>query len=296
MAAEKSSKRKDRYSSSSVSSQESSPVDKRPKNVSSSGESDDEVMTALNLSKGLSEKVDLILLKLNKLDLLEKKLDEVSTAVSSLKRSVAALETDVASVKEKQKLSEDNIKEIEKNLEFTSKRSDDFEKALAKEKESCEQEFSDVRKKVLYLEAYSRRENLRFEGIEEWPPHHEDVSWKEDTRTPLVYFFENVLGIEDAKDIEFQRIHRIGKPSQEGNSRAIIARFLRYSDRERVLSCGKKLKNTQYKMYEDIPRELQALRKPQIEKLKQARKEGRKAYFSKSEPDKLYIDGKFIKT
>ena len=67
-------------------------------------------------------------------------------------------------------------------------------------------------------------------------------------------------------------------------------------DRERVLSCGKKLKNTQYKMYEDIPRELQALRKPQIEKLKQARKEGRKAYFSKSEPDKLYIDGKFIKT
>ena len=89
---------------------------------------------------------------------------------------------------------------------------------------------------------------MRFEGIEEWPPHHKDVSWKEDTRTPLVYFFENVLGIEDAKDIEFQRIHRIGKPSQEGNSRAIIARFLRYSDRERVLSCGKKLKNTQYKL------------------------------------------------
>ena len=225
MVAEKSSKRKDRYSSSSVSSQEFSPVDKRPKNVSSSGESDDEIMAALNLSKGLSEKVDLILLKLNKLDLLEQKLDEVSTAVSSLKRSVAALETDVASVKEKQKLSEDNIKEIEKNLEFTSQRSDEFEKALAKEKESCEQEFSDVRKKVLYLEAYSRRENLRFEGIEEWPPHHEDVSWKEDTRTPLVYFFENVLGIEDAKDIEFQRIHRIGKSSQEGNSRAIIARF-----------------------------------------------------------------------
>ena len=237
----------------------------------------------------------MILLKLEKLDLLEQKLDEVSTTVLSLKRSVASLELDVASVKEKQKLSEDNMKEIEENVEFTSKRCDDFEKALAKEKENCKQEFSDFRKKILYLEAYSRRENLRFEGIEEWPPHQEDVIWKEDTRSPLVYFFENVLGIEDAKDIEFQRIHRIGKPSQEGNSRAIIARLLRYSDRERVLRCGKKLKNTQYKMYEDIPRELQALRKPQIEKLKQARKEGRKAYFSKSEPDKLYIDGKYTK-
>ena len=82
---------------------------------------------------------------------------------------------------------------------------------------------------------------------------------------------------------------------QEGKSRAIIAPFLRSSDRERVLSCAKKLKNTQYKMYEDIPKALHALRKPQIEKLKQARKEGRKAYFSKSEPDKLYIDGKSIK-
>ena len=115
-----------------------------------------------------------------------------------------------------------------------------------KKKGNCEQEFSDVCKKVLFLKTYSRLENLRSEGIEEWPPHQEDVSWKEDTRTSLVYFFENVLGIEDAKDIEFQRIHRIVKPSQEGKSRAIIARFLRFSDRERNLSCGKQLKNTHY--------------------------------------------------
>ena len=185
-------------------------------------------MAALNLPEGLSKKVDLIQLKLDKLNLLEQKLDEVSTAVSSLTRSVAALEMDVALVKEKQKLSEDNIKEIEKNLEFTSGGSDDFDNALAKEKKNYEQEFSDVRKKVLYLENYSRRENLRFEGIEEWPPHQENVSWKEDTRTPLVYFFEHVLGIEDAKDIEFQRIHKIGKPSQDGQR--AVERNLRIHD------------------------------------------------------------------
>ena len=121
METEKSSKRKDRYSSSSLSSQESSPVDKRPKNVSFSGDSDDEVMVALNLLEGLSKKVDLILLKLDKLvDLLEQKMNEVSTAVAALE------------------LSEDNIKEIEKNLEFTSGRRDDFEKALAEKNKNCE--------------------------------------------------------------------------------------------------------------------------------------------------------------
>ena len=58
----------------------------------------------------------------------------------------------------------------------------------------------------------------------------------EDKRKVLVNFIENTLGIEDAKGIEFQRVHRMGKPrSGNGNGRTIIARFLIYLDRERVL-------------------------------------------------------------
>ena len=106
----------------------------------------------------------------------------------------------------------------------------------------------------------------------------------------------NVLGIEDAKDMELQRVHRTGKPkSENGNgSRTIIARFLRFSDRERVFKCGHKLKHTGYKVYEDFPKELHDLRKAQMNKLKKARQEGKRANFSKSEPDKLYIDGKYV--
>ena len=48
-------------------------------------------------------------------------------------------------------------------------------------------------------------------------------------------------------------------------------------------------------MYEDIPGDLQNLSRPQIKILKEARGEGKRAYFSKSEPDKLYINGKYIK-
>ena len=119
----------------------------------------------------------------------------------------------------------------------------------------------------------------------------------EDTRKVLVNFIEDALGIQDAKGIEFQRVHRMGKPrTGSGNgSRTVIARFLRYSDRERVFKCGRKLKDTNFKMFEDIPKELHELRKTQMDKLKKAKKDGKRAYFNKFEPDKLFIDGKYVR-
>ena len=62
----------------------------------------------------------------------------------------------------------------------------------------------------------------------------------------------------------------MGKPrSASGNgSRTIIARFFRYSDRERVFKCGRKLKDTNFKMFEDIPDKLHELGKMQMNKLK----------------------------
>ena len=89
----------------------------------------------------------------------------------------------------------------------------------------------------------------------------------------------------------------MGKPKTgSGNgSRTIIARLLRYSDRERVFKCGRKLKDTNFKMFEDIPKESHELRKMQMDKLKKARKDGKRAYFRKSEPDKLFIDGKYVR-
>ena len=60
----------------------------------------------------------------------------------------------------------------------------------------------------------------------------------------------------------------MGKPrSASGNgSRTIIARFFRYSDGERVFKCGRKLKDTNFKMFEDIQKELHELWKVQMDK------------------------------
>ena len=144
-----------------------------------------------------------------------------------------------------------------------------------------------LEKKYLYLEAYSRREKLKFAGI----PKSEGQS-QEDTRDILVEFLSNQLGFHHPEEIEFQRIHRIGKKGDR--PRMIIARFLRYADRERVMKNAFKLKETDFKIFEDLPKELFSLRKKYLPAFYEAKKAGKKAIFSKSEPDKLFVDGKLI--
>ena len=45
---------------------------------------------------------------------------------------------------------------------------------------------------------------------------------------------------------------------------------------------------------QDFPHEIIERRRKQMPKLKEAKKRGQKVSLSKSEPDKLFIDGKFI--
>ena len=285
-------KRKLRNQATSSSSEETSPEEKKLKHSyspdSKNSDDEDHVMAALNLTEGVTKKLDLILERLSNLD---SKMEELNKAVKGLQGKVSSLEVDVVSIEDKQRSLDDKFTHVESNSKFVDSHIKDLQERVEERKD----EFSGCHKQILYLEAYSRRENLKFEGIPELP---ESSSQQNATsKEVLVNFMEDVLEIEDAKDMEFQRVHRIGKPkSKNGNgSRTIIARFLRFSDREHVFECGRKLKDTSYKMYEDIPKELHDLRKAQMNKLNKARQEGKRANFSKSEPDKLYIDGKYVK-
>ena len=272
---------------------EQSPEDKILKESNSPAKipsDEDEVMEILG------PKIDLVLSKLSKL---ETKMEELNGAVNGPQSKVRSLEIEVDSVKTKQKALDDNFTSLEKNTVFV----DEQVQELTANTYKNNNDVSDTRRKLLYLEAYSRRENLKFEGIPEtFATSEEDGAIQrgkvstENTKSVLTEFLERVLGIEDAQSIEYQRVHRMGAPRKEnGRERIIIARFLRFTDRERVLKCGRKLKNTGYKMYEDLPKEIREMRKLQMEKLKNARQDGKRAYFSRSEPDKLYINGKYVK-
>ena len=132
-----------------------------------------------------------------------------------------------------------------------------------------------LRQQQWYLETYQRRENLRFYGIPE------QFDEQENTREVMVDFMVNQLDLEDAPQFEFQRVHRVGKlDASQCNPRQIIARFLRYGDWEQVFSRARQPKGTGMEISPNLPKGVVDIRKKQIETLKKAKKEGKRAYFS----------------
>ncbi|CAH3143395.1 unnamed protein product [Porites lobata] len=214
-------KRKSRNLATSSSSEESSPEGKKLRHSyspdSKNSDDEDQVMAALNLTEGDTKKLDLILERLSKLD---SKMEELNKTVKGLQGKVSSLEVDVVSIKgtDKQKSLDQKFTHVESNSKFV----DSHIKELQEMVEERKDEISACRKQILYLEAYSRRENLKFEGIPELPKSsgQQNATSKEDTKEVLANFMENVLRVEDAKDMELQRVHRIGKPKSENEMAA----------------------------------------------------------------------------
>ena len=250
----------------------------------------DEVLTALDMAGDLATKMDLALSKLEKLDIIENRLDSVIASIASIEETVGRLDKEVVSLKSKTSKTETRVDELEEGARFNETELSDLKRDTKKAKFDTEE----LRKQVLYLEAYSRRENLKFAGI---PENVTEGQQTENTKELVYEFLEKELKIANPRDrIEFQRIHRLGKPNGKG-PRLIIARFLRFSDREEVLSQARVnpgLKEKDLYVFDDLPKELYDLRKKQIEKLKQAKKNGYSARFSKAQPDKLFVNGKYI--
>ena len=98
---------------------------------------------------------------------------------------------------------------------------------VRKLKNHCESKCKELENKLLYAEVYQRQENLCFYGTEE-------TDEDENSLEVLQSFLERQCGIKPG--IEFQHVHRIGKPCGDGSPRAIVAWFLRYGDRELILA------------------------------------------------------------
>ncbi|KAL9970421.1 hypothetical protein ACROYT_G022796 [Oculina patagonica] len=233
--------------------------------------------------------------KLQKLDNIESRLDNLFKAVFKIEDAVANLDKEVHNLKEKMKNTNKTVKELEESVDFN----DEEIANLKRDVKAAQKKADDLGKELLYQEHYSRRENLMFIGIEEHNTTEQDEQGTrhevENTKEIIYKFMEDELQISNPRDkIEFQRIHRVGKPKDDG-PRPVIARFLRYSDRELVLRQARKtLKDKDFNVFEDIPKELYELRKSQNKKFKDAKARGCSVYFSKRFPDKLYVNGKFI--
>ena len=268
--------------SNSDSSESSSPQEKRSKSLAE----EDEVLQALNMAGNVSEKLDKILGELKKLE----KLDAIEATLKDLTSRLGNVESTIDKMKEDARAVESSIKGMDKSLTYLNKEVDELRGMV----EDKDKQIEYLHAQHLYPESYSRRENLKCFAI---PENEASASEGKDvvgTIDVLCEFLHDVLGFRDPKrNMEFQRVHGIGK-SVPGKPRPILARFLRYQDCETVLRAGFELKGTEYMILQDFPQEIIERRRKQMPKLKEAKKRGQKVSFSKSEPDKLFIDGKFI--
>jgi len=279
-------KRKERNSS--TDSENLSPDGKKPCNVSGNEGSDscgehegDQVLVALTMSETIGQQLKLIL---DRLTSVESKLDGVLEKVQSLEATMSSVQGDVKVLENKASKMEKKANEMDQGLNNLNAEVEELRTKVM----NYEKDIQAVNDRYLYQEVYNRRENLRFLGIPELE------TTEENTRDVIYRFLDRDLELEGAREIEFQRVHRIGK-KKRGASRPIIARFLRFPDRERVFKRALDIREElEVKVYADFPKEIQEKRKKQWPKLKRAREEGKVASFSKTEPDKLFIEGRYI--
>ena len=207
--------------------------------------------------------------------------------IANIEESVANLDREVKELKRKSKKVDKTVEELETSVTFNGEDIAD----LKRDVKAAQLGNENLKKQMLYQEHYSCRENLLFVGIGEENPQlsrdDDQVGSRqevENTKEVLFNFMEQELQIPNARNkFEFQRVHRLGKP-KANESRPIIARFLRYQD---LNQARKTLRDKDYSVFEDMPKELYDLRKPQVDRLKEAKKRGLTAYFSKRYSDKL---------
>lgn len=201
----------------------------------------------------------------NRSDALEKMVGENSRVIASMKETITENTRQISGVKDVIDFMSAEVKDLKTKIGATE--------SLAKRVEfnSHEQE-----KRLMHIEAYSRRWSLRVHGVPE--------SEREDVRDKIIDVCQHLL--PDAKDKlpdVVDNVHRLGrKRLNDSKPRGVIVQFTSRFQRDAVWRAAKDssfLKNNNLKISEDLStadRERRNKLWPVVEK---ARKENKRAYF-----------------
>ena len=252
------------------------------------------------MAEDLGKKIGHVLLKPGKLDIIESHLQDMFSTLGNIEQTVSCLDEEVKIVKVTTNGMDEVVKVLKANLEFNE---DDIPD-LKRDSKEAKHVAVELKKHISYMETYSRRENINFFGSPEEPStsnggeRMQDGAQfpAEDSKEVIYNFSEEHLQIDSPHNkTEFQRVHRLGILNADTRPCPIIARFLSYDDKQLVMDRAQKyLKNTALNVYEDIPKLLYDLWKGQLKKLHEAREKGYTAFFSKAQPDKLFVNGRYI--
>lgn len=196
----------------------------------------------------------------------------------------AMIETVMRSFNERHDSLQKTIVELKISLEYSQKDLESLKQSTTSMDgiDQMKESLDEITKKLDYLENQSRRNNIVIHGIPETPSE----SWA-DTEEKTQDLLRSKFGFTEEPLIE--RAHRIGakKASQQ---RPVVVKFNSFKDREIVLRNAKNLKGTTISVKDDVSDRVLASRRKQMEKLKEAKNNGKIAYFSL---DKLIIKERY---
>lgn len=198
-----------------------------------------------------------------------------------------ALELFLKQVNDQVKSCETSVKDLTRSLEFTQNEVDELRgvvnqlkqdkedaknkiKSLTDDLQAKNDKIKELEEKSIYQEDYNRRNNLQIFGLAEEPRE----TW-EKTAEEVSKLLERKLQLPR---MEIERAHRIGQ-QREQQDRPVIVRFSRFADREAVLRNCSKLRGTNIFINEDLSPSSQAIKREKMPLLRQARMEGKIAYF-----------------
>ena len=129
----------------------------------------------------------------------------------------------------------------------------------------------EIENKLVDLEDRSRRKNLRINGIKEG----KNETWEE-CEERVNCFLEEKLDM-DTSEIWIERAHRVGE-KKRGQERQIVVQFNSYKNKLDILRNCKKLKGTNFSIFEDFSKETASIRKEKWKEVLKNRKDGKISY------------------
>lgn len=213
----------------------------------------------------------------------KQQIDGVKDSIKDIEKSLDNAWAAIEDVQQETKAYKDSKRSHQEMLDNQTKKIQDLQAEVTKIREENKQlkpALKETQEKLIALENYTRRENLRFMNI---PEEKGENCWD------IVYdIIENDLKI-NTEDIHFHAIHRVGKATSHRDSndstptrpRPIIARFVSREHTERVLSAKNRLKKSdKYKdayITKDYARAIQEERRSLIKAMFVAKEKGRVA-------------------
>lgn len=177
-------------------------------------------------------------------------LTTVLATVQRIEQGQISMLSEMKELKEKQKTTDERMQELYSRVVAletkTGNASDVQNEGASNESLSLVHEkLSDIVTRCDDAENRLRRCNLLFFGFSD----DSNETWSVSEQKIVNFCAEN-LGITIVAD-NIERAHRLGKFAT-GKNRPIIVKFLRFKDKEQILSSGFKLKNTPFAVREDF--------------------------------------------